>query len=375
MPVPQVSGQRSRGKLPLGSPQSPPAQRRSWSGDRSRPRLLTSNRLGCSPRASPSTPARLSGWVPSKWGSRHRSTLRHNYRCDRERNCRRSPSHRGYHSHSRHRRHCRSQSDSCSRSPPRHRPAARDVDRRHRTVEGLCVGADCGAAAVSDTARLHWGCGPVDSRPGELGPLCQVGSACGRLPTFQEDSEQVRDSERANGLGLEIPCDNGQDYSELGDLPPRSPLEPVCEDGPFGPVKEDRKRTTRELRELWQKAILQQILLLRMEKENQKLQAIKSRTSCSVHAGALLRFWDSMITSADEICTVTCADQLAMLAKQEMKFKSLRGFSCLPCQFICVESAVQSGHNGALWDSSRRPIPSNCIHTIPNSTRRCGFKC
>ncbi|XP_065261089.1 TBC1 domain family member 1 isoform X3 [Emys orbicularis] len=63
------------------------------------------------------------------------------------------------------------------------------------------------------------------------------------------------------------------DYSELGDLPPRSPLEPVCENGPFGPVKEDRKRTTRELRELWQKAILQQILLLRMEKENQKLQA------------------------------------------------------------------------------------------------------
>uniref|UniRef100_A0A452GU64 TBC1 domain family member 1 n=1 Tax=Gopherus agassizii TaxID=38772 RepID=A0A452GU64_9SAUR len=63
------------------------------------------------------------------------------------------------------------------------------------------------------------------------------------------------------------------DFSELGDLPPRSPLEPVCEDGPFGPVKEDRKRTTRELRELWQKAILQQILLLRMEKENQKLQA------------------------------------------------------------------------------------------------------
>nr|XP_006129595.1 TBC1 domain family member 1 isoform X7 [Pelodiscus sinensis] len=63
------------------------------------------------------------------------------------------------------------------------------------------------------------------------------------------------------------------DYSELGDIPPRSPLEPVCEDGPFGPVKEERKRTSWELRELWQKAILQQILLLRMEKENQKLQA------------------------------------------------------------------------------------------------------
>ncbi|XP_068044987.1 TBC1 domain family member 1 isoform X3 [Anomalospiza imberbis] len=63
------------------------------------------------------------------------------------------------------------------------------------------------------------------------------------------------------------------DFCELGDLPPRSPLEPVCEDGPFGPVKEERKRTPHELRELWKKAIIQQILLLRMEKENQKLQA------------------------------------------------------------------------------------------------------
>lgn len=62
------------------------------------------------------------------------------------------------------------------------------------------------------------------------------------------------------------------DYAELGELPPRSPLEPVCEDGPFGPVPEEKKRTSRELRELWKKAILQQILLLRMEKENQKLQ-------------------------------------------------------------------------------------------------------
>ncbi|XP_005618698.1 TBC1 domain family member 1 isoform X2 [Canis lupus familiaris] len=64
-----------------------------------------------------------------------------------------------------------------------------------------------------------------------------------------------------------------EDYSELGEHPPRSPLEPVCEDGPSGPVPEEKKRTSRELRELWQKAILQQILLLRMEKENQKLKA------------------------------------------------------------------------------------------------------
>uniref|UniRef100_A0A8C5LMP7 TBC1 domain family member 4 n=1 Tax=Leptobrachium leishanense TaxID=445787 RepID=A0A8C5LMP7_9ANUR len=60
---------------------------------------------------------------------------------------------------------------------------------------------------------------------------------------------------------------------ELGEITPRSPLEPVCEDGPFGPVVAIGHRTSEELRELWKKAILQQILLLRMEKENQKLQA------------------------------------------------------------------------------------------------------
>lgn len=58
----------------------------------------------------------------------------------------------------------------------------------------------------------------------------------------------------------------------MGELPPRSPLQPVCEDGSFRTIKEERRRTPKELRELWQKAILQQILLLRMEKENQKLQ-------------------------------------------------------------------------------------------------------
>ncbi|OWK04479.1 hypothetical protein Celaphus_00016375 [Cervus elaphus hippelaphus] len=64
-----------------------------------------------------------------------------------------------------------------------------------------------------------------------------------------------------------------EDYSELGDLSPRSPLEPVCKDEPFSPVPEEKKRTSLELRDLWQKAILQQILVLRMDKENQKLQA------------------------------------------------------------------------------------------------------
>ncbi|KAM8939519.1 TBC1 domain family member 1 [Pelodytes ibericus] len=64
-----------------------------------------------------------------------------------------------------------------------------------------------------------------------------------------------------------------EDRTDLTDITPRSPLEPVCEDGPFGSLAVFRHRTSEELRELWKKAILQQILLLRMDKENQKLQA------------------------------------------------------------------------------------------------------
>ncbi|XP_071399676.1 TBC1 domain family member 1 isoform X2 [Centroberyx affinis] len=48
-------------------------------------------------------------------------------------------------------------------------------------------------------------------------------------------------------------------------------------DSSLGVLPEERKRKCKEeLRELWRKAILQQILLLRMERENQKLQASES---------------------------------------------------------------------------------------------------
>ncbi|XP_041940717.1 TBC1 domain family member 1 isoform X6 [Alosa sapidissima] len=48
-------------------------------------------------------------------------------------------------------------------------------------------------------------------------------------------------------------------------------------DGQLGSVPEKRRRRSGpEIRELWRKAILQQILLLRMERENQKLQASES---------------------------------------------------------------------------------------------------
>ncbi|XP_061100797.1 TBC1 domain family member 1 isoform X3 [Conger conger] len=73
-------------------------------------------------------------------------------------------------------------------------------------------------------------------------------------------------------------CDTPPRYDDRGG-PTGEALGPgggVC-DGPLRTLPEERrKRSGAELRELWRKAILQQILLLRMERENQKLQASES---------------------------------------------------------------------------------------------------
>ncbi|XP_061301250.1 TBC1 domain family member 4 isoform X2 [Pezoporus flaviventris] len=71
---------------------------------------------------------------------------------------------------------------------------------------------------------------------------------------------------------------DGHDGSELL---PLSPLAPPLEEDPLavvlqnedGPDKTGEKKNSEELQSLWRKAIHQQILLLRMEKENQKLEA------------------------------------------------------------------------------------------------------
>uniref|UniRef100_A0A7N4P0F5 TBC1 domain family member 4 n=1 Tax=Sarcophilus harrisii TaxID=9305 RepID=A0A7N4P0F5_SARHA len=73
-----------------------------------------------------------------------------------------------------------------------------------------------------------------------------------------------------------------QDGLDRNELLPLSPLAPTMEEDPLvlflpdedEPEKVDGRRKSEELRSLWKKAIHQQILLLRMEKENQKLEEI-----------------------------------------------------------------------------------------------------
>ncbi|NWI16590.1 TBCD1 protein, partial [Crypturellus soui] len=127
------------------------------------------------------------------------------------------------------------------------------------------------------------------------------------------------------------------DYSELGELPPRSPLEPVCEDGPFGPVKEERQRTPRELRELWKKAIIQQILLLRMEKENQKLQASENNLQ-----NRRLKLDYEEITPCLKDVTLIWEKMLSTPGRSKIKFDMEKIHSA-------VGQGVPRHHRGEIW--------------------------
>ncbi|XP_028621043.1 TBC1 domain family member 1 isoform X1 [Grammomys surdaster] len=128
-----------------------------------------------------------------------------------------------------------------------------------------------------------------------------------------------------------------EDYSELGELPPRSPLEPVCEDRPFGPVQEEKKRSSRELRELWKKAILQQILLLRMEKENQKLQASENDL-----LNKRLKLDYEEITPCLKEVTTVWEKMLSTPGRSKIKFDMEKVHSA-------VGQGVPRHHRGEIW--------------------------
>ncbi|KAJ6655391.1 hypothetical protein lerEdw1_005449 [Lerista edwardsae] len=147
---------------------------------------------------------------------------------------------------------------------------------------------------------------------------------------------------------LYLRCSTDLEYSELGELPPRSPFQPVCENGPFRTVKEERKRTSKELRELWQKAILQQILLLRMEKENQKLQGNLHVLNlfCLASENNLLnrrlKLDYEEITPCLREVTLVWEKMLSMPARSKLKFDMEKIHSA-------VGKGVPRHHRGEIW--------------------------
>ncbi|XP_072108997.1 TBC1 domain family member 1-like isoform X5 [Mobula birostris] len=116
-----------------------------------------------------------------------------------------------------------------------------------------------------------------DSRPSP----CRDSNSSGSLVRTRRQSwrQQIFLRVASPQKGCEPPCRHDgkmQDHPNGGDVSSRASTVTSCNDGYLGAVAEEKKRPSGELRDLWRKAILQQILLLRMEKENQKLQASES---------------------------------------------------------------------------------------------------
>ncbi|XP_037327606.2 TBC1 domain family member 1 isoform X2 [Pungitius pungitius] len=103
------------------------------------------------------------------------------------------------------------------------------------------------------------------------------------------------------------------------------------------PVAEERRRSKEELRELWRKAILQQILLQRMEMENQKLQA----SECDLQNKRLKLDYEEITPCLKDV-TLVWEKMLGTPARAKVKFDT-----------EAIHSAVAQGvprqHRGEIW--------------------------
>ncbi|XP_078071996.1 TBC1 domain family member 1 isoform X1 [Mustelus asterias] len=136
--------------------------------------------------------------------------------------------------------------------------------------------------------------------------------------------------------GCESPCRH-DDHSDAGEVTSRAPLSTTCSDSYLGAVAEERKRTSGELRDLWRKAILQQILLLRMEKENQKLQASESDLQ-----NKRLKLDYEEITLCLKEVTLVWEKMLNLPARQAVKFD-------MENIHAAMGQGVPRQHRGEIW--------------------------
>ncbi|XP_057186788.1 TBC1 domain family member 1 isoform X2 [Triplophysa rosa] len=109
-------------------------------------------------------------------------------------------------------------------------------------------------------------------------------------------------------------------------------------DSSLGAVPEERRKWSgEEMRELWRKAILQQILLLRMEKENQKLQASESDLQCR-----RLKLDYEEITPCLKDVTLVWERMLCTSGRSKVKFDTQEIHTA-------VGQGVPRQHRGEIW--------------------------
>uniref|UniRef100_A0A4W3I9X1 TBC1 domain family member 4 n=1 Tax=Callorhinchus milii TaxID=7868 RepID=A0A4W3I9X1_CALMI len=168
--------------------------------------------------------------------------------------------------------------------------------------------------------------------------FCGRGRNCdGNVPRVRRHSwrQQIFLRVASPQKGCESSC-RYDDYSDL-DVTPKSPLAATCSDGHLGAVVEERKRTPKELQGLWRKAILQQILLLRMEKENQKLQASESDLQ-----NKRLKLDYEEITLCLKDVTLVWEKMLSTPGRAKVKFDTEK-------IHVAMGQGVPRQHRGEIW--------------------------
>ncbi|XP_058862456.1 TBC1 domain family member 1-like isoform X3 [Acipenser ruthenus] len=151
--------------------------------------------------------------------------------------------------------------------------------------------------------------------------------------------------------GCDLPS-RYEEWADVAELPSRVSLAPVCGDGLPGPVVQERKKTEHELRELWKKTILQQILLLRMEKENQKLQASESDLQ-----NKRIKLDYEEITPCLKEVTLIWEKMLNMPGRPKIKFDMEK-------IHVAMGQGVPRQHRGEIWKflaeqyQLHHPLPS-----------------
>uniref|UniRef100_A0A8B9TEE9 TBC1 domain family member 4 n=1 Tax=Anas platyrhynchos TaxID=8839 RepID=A0A8B9TEE9_ANAPL len=149
---------------------------------------------------------------------------------------------------------------------------------------------------------------------------------------------------------------DGHDGSELL---PLSPLAPPLEEDPLilalqnedGTDKIGEKKNSEELQSLWRKAIHQQILLLRMEKENQKLEASRDE----LQSRKVKLDYDEVGTCQKDVINVWDKKLLNCRAKIRCDMEDIHG---------TLKEGVPKSRRGEIWQFLA--VQHRVRHRLPN---------
>ncbi|OXB66940.1 hypothetical protein ASZ78_014101 [Callipepla squamata] len=149
------------------------------------------------------------------------------------------------------------------------------------------------------------------------------------------------------------------DSLDGSELLPLSPLAPPLEEDPLllvlqnedGTDKTGEKKNSEELQSLWRKAIHQQILLLRMEKENQKLEASRDE----LQSRKVKLDYDEVGTCQKDVINIWDKKLLNCRAKIRCDMEDIHGI---------LKEGVPKSRRGEIWQFLA--VQHRVRHRLPN---------